>query len=84
MLMSSFSVLTSMIQPGVRVTVHIKAVPKEALSKGPITLFSLLQHERKVTVLNFTVLRNTEYEGSVRSKVCVLASELLVYSRFMS
>jgi len=31
-------------------------------------LFSLLQHEHKISVLNFTVQRNTEYDGSVRSK----------------
>ena len=34
-------------------------------------MFSLLQHEHKVTVGSFTVQRNTEYDGSVRSKVCV-------------
>ena len=35
----------------------------------PFAIFSLLQHEHKKTVLNFTVQRNTEYDGSVRSKV---------------
>jgi pre-rRNA-processing protein TSR1 len=34
-------------------------------------MFSLLQHEHKVTVGSFTVQRNTEYDGSVRSKVGV-------------
>jgi pre-rRNA-processing protein TSR1 len=31
-------------------------------------LFGLFPHEHKQTVLHFTVQRNTEYEGSVRSK----------------
>ena len=34
----------------------------------PFAIFSLLQHEHKKTVLNFTIQRNTEYDGSVRSK----------------
>lgn len=57
------------VQPGVRVTVHLKDVPAEAANTPHVVLFSLLQHEHKVTVLNFTVQRNTEYDGSVRSKV---------------
>lgn len=34
-----------------------------------MVLFGLWQHEHKTTVLHFTVQRNTEYTGSVRSKV---------------
>lgn len=37
-------------------------------SSSPIILFALLQHEHKYSVLNFAVQRNTEYDGSVRSK----------------
>ncbi|KAF8904976.1 ribosome biogenesis protein tsr1 [Mucidula mucida] len=56
-------------EPGVRVTVFIKGAPQDAVSTGsPLAIFSLLQHEHKVSVLNFTVQRNTEYDGSVRSK----------------
>ncbi|KAF9484427.1 ribosome biogenesis protein tsr1 [Pholiota conissans] len=55
------------VEPGVRVTLHLKDVPKEAVNSS-VVLFSLLQHEHKVTVLNFTIQRNTEYDGSVRSK----------------
>ncbi|KAF8058804.1 ribosome biogenesis protein tsr1 [Lyophyllum atratum] len=54
--------------PGVRVTVFLKDAPQEAASTGPVALFALLQHEHKISALNFTVQRNTEYEGSVRSK----------------
>ncbi|TFK53482.1 DUF663-domain-containing protein [Heliocybe sulcata] len=59
------------VHPGVRVTVHLKNVPRDAarLEAGrPFVMFGLLQHEHKMTVLNFTVQRNTEYDGSVRSK----------------
>lgn len=67
------------VEEGTRVTVVLKGVPKqlydyyqgdEPVSFPPI-LFSLFPHEHKMTVLNFTVTRNTEYEGSVRSKVCI-------------
>ncbi|CAD6972595.1 unnamed protein product, partial [Tilletia controversa] len=34
----------------------------------PFVLFGLLRHEHKKSVLNFTVTRNTEYDGVVRSK----------------
>lgn len=57
------------MQPGVRVTVHLQDVPAEVANIPHVVLFSLLQHEHKITVLNFTVQRNTEYDGSVRSKV---------------
>ncbi|KAH8834339.1 ribosome biogenesis protein tsr1 [Flagelloscypha sp. PMI_526] len=58
------------VQPGTRVTVHIKNVPSTfpISSTTPTTLFGLLIHEHKVSVLNFTVQRNTEYTGIVRSK----------------
>ncbi|CAA7261787.1 unnamed protein product [Cyclocybe aegerita] len=56
------------VEPGVRVTIHLKDVSQEAAAIIAPTLFSLLQHEHKVTTLNFTVQRNTEYDGSVRSK----------------
>jgi pre-rRNA-processing protein TSR1 len=64
--------LCDISKPGVRVTVHIKNVPREASCPNPgapLVIFGLLKHEHKKTVLNFTVQRNTEYEGSVRSKV---------------
>ncbi|KAK0505090.1 ribosome biogenesis protein tsr1 [Armillaria luteobubalina] len=58
----------TVVEPGTRVTVYINGVPEEAVKCSPLTLFSLLQHEHKVSVLNFTVQRNTEYDGSIRSK----------------
>ena len=56
-------------QIGTRVTISLRNVPSEASIAYPLVLFALLQHEHKVSVLNFTVQRNTEYDGSVRSKV---------------
>ncbi|KAI0358546.1 ribosome biogenesis protein tsr1 [Trametes cingulata] len=59
------------VEPGTRVTVYLKEVPKEAaevVPGRPFVMFSLLRHEHKKTVMNFTVQRNTEYDGSVRSK----------------
>ena len=52
----------------------LKDVPAEAAKvdpSHPFVLFGLLQHEHKVTVLNFSVQRNTEYDAPVRSKVSV-------------
>jgi len=74
--------LTRLFQPGVRVTVFLKDVPKEALGNTPIVVFALLQHEHKVSVQNFTVQRNTEYGAVVRSKVgliCLVISLLLIW-----
>ncbi|KAJ6498822.1 ribosome biogenesis protein tsr1 [Mycena sanguinolenta] len=56
------------VEPGTRVVVYVRGVPQEAAGATPVVLLALLQHEHKVSVLNFTVQRNTEYDGSVRSK----------------
>ncbi|KAJ7451817.1 ribosome biogenesis protein tsr1 [Mycena galericulata] len=56
------------VEPGTRVTIYLRGVPEVAAGAAPLVLFALLQHEHKVSVLNFTVQRNTEYDGSVRSK----------------
>ncbi|KAJ6508107.1 ribosome biogenesis protein tsr1 [Mycena vulgaris] len=58
----------NVVEPGTRITVYLRGVPQEAAGSTPVVLFALLQHEHKVSVLNFTVQRNTEYDGSVRSK----------------
>ncbi|THH02297.1 hypothetical protein EW026_g584 [Hermanssonia centrifuga] len=50
---------------GTRVTVYLKDAPEEAAQsvQSPYIIFGLLQHEHKKSVLNFTVQRNTEYDG---------------------
>ena len=57
--------------------VYLAGVPKDASdsSHAPIVLYGLLKHEHKKTVLHFTVQRNTEYSGSVKSKVCAWLSD---------
>lgn len=61
-----------LVQAGARVEVFVENVPREAADAHdparPFVLFGLFRHEHKMTVLNFTVQRNTEYAGTVRSK----------------
>ncbi|KAH7872875.1 uncharacterized protein C8R40DRAFT_1051728 [Lentinula edodes] len=66
------------VEPGTRVTIVLKNVPQSvhlhhtitttSNFSSPLTLFALLPHEHKQTVLNFTITRNTEYTDPVRSK----------------
>lgn len=61
----------------------MKNVPKEAAqvdSAHPFVIFGLLQHEHKVSVLNFTLQRNTEYDAPVRSKVRLFLSVKIILS----
>ena len=53
-------------------TVYLKDVPRDVAERStgrPLIAFSLLQHEHKKSVVHFAIQRNTEYEGTVRSKV---------------
>ncbi|CAE6434306.1 unnamed protein product [Rhizoctonia solani] len=60
------------VKPGTRVVVCVEGVPRDVVRVygpgRPLIMFTLLQHEHKISVLNFTVQRNTEYNESVRSK----------------
>ncbi|KAH8678032.1 hypothetical protein BX600DRAFT_479462 [Xylariales sp. PMI_506] len=60
------------VAPGTRVHVYLKDVPAE-LEKTykpsqPITLFSLLRHENKTTVVNYDVTHKDDYEKSIKAK----------------
>ncbi|KAF8759070.1 Ribosome biogenesis protein tsr1 [Rhizoctonia solani] len=59
-------------KPATRVVVCVESVPRDVVRLygpgRPLIMFTLLQHEHKVSVLNFTVQRDTEYNESVRSK----------------
>lgn len=44
----------------------------------PFAVYALLKHEHKHSVLHFVVQRNTEYEGSVKSKVGLSCAVLLM------
>ena len=54
-------------------TISLKNVPQSVVQTldphGPFVMFALLKHEHKVSVMNFTVQRNTEYAAPVKSKV---------------
>ena len=44
------------------------AVALRHTKEHPLTIFGLLQHEHKYSVVHFTSIRNTEFEGDIRSK----------------
>ncbi|KAM0746299.1 DUF663-domain-containing protein [Meredithblackwellia eburnea MCA 4105] len=60
------------VEPGTRVVVHIKNVPRSLWESynpaHPFVLFGLLKHEHKYSVTHFTIQRNTECHEVVRSK----------------
>ncbi|MCJ1388435.1 hypothetical protein MMC18_001282 [Xylographa bjoerkii] len=59
------------IPPGTRVHVHLRDVPldlqKQPLT-GALTLFSLLRHEYKRTVMNFSMTLSSDYPHPIKSK----------------
>lgn len=60
------------VAPGTRVHVHLKGVPAD-LQKSynpsqPVTLFGLLRHENKKTVVNFDITHKDDYEKSIKAK----------------
>ena len=59
------------VLPGTRVQVYLLNVSssiRESVSNEPITAFSLLQHEQKRTVLNFSITLDSEQTQPVKSK----------------
>lgn len=60
------------VQPGKRVSVHLRNVPlslqKSYNSEKPLVLFSLLRHEQKRTIVNFSITLNSDYPDPIRSK----------------
>lgn len=60
------------VKPGQRVHVHLRNVPlshrkTHDISK-PVILFSLLRHEQKRTVVNFSITLSSSHPGPIRSK----------------
>ncbi|RKP14679.1 ribosome biogenesis protein BMS1/TSR1, partial [Piptocephalis cylindrospora] len=59
---------------GIPITLHISRVPRQVVEEGiyvptrPFLVFGLLQYENKMSLLNFTISRDTEFTESVRSK----------------
>jgi len=93
---------SSKVPAGTHVTIHLKvtdpttaaSLQARVQSGRPIIAFSLLEHQHKKVVLNFQVTRDTEYEGTVKSKdplilcigarrfdICPLYSQMSVNNR---
>ncbi|PYI35312.1 DUF663-domain-containing protein [Aspergillus indologenus CBS 114.80] len=57
------------VNPGARVDVHLRAVPAALRSRPqPLSLFSLLRHEHKHTVVNINMHLNSSVEEPLKSK----------------
>ncbi|KAI9040785.1 small subunit rRNA maturation protein TSR1 [Aspergillus affinis] len=57
------------VNPGIRVDVHLRAVPISLRNKPqPLSLFSLLRHEHKHTVVNVNMTLNTSVEEPLKAK----------------
>lgn len=57
------------VNPGARVNVHLRAVPSSLRSRPqPLSLFSLLRHEHKHTVVNVNITLNNSVEEPLKSK----------------
>ncbi|KAL6237281.1 hypothetical protein BDW75DRAFT_85467 [Aspergillus navahoensis] len=57
------------VNPGTRVDVHLRAVPASLRNKPqPLSLFSLLRHEHKHTVVNINMHLNAAVEEPIKSK----------------
>lgn len=60
------------IQPGKRVHVHLRNVPLSLQHmhkpRNPLALYSLLRHEQKRTVVNFSITLSSNHPNPLRSK----------------
>ncbi|PKX99092.1 small subunit rRNA maturation protein TSR1 [Aspergillus novofumigatus IBT 16806] len=57
------------VNPGIRVDVHLRGVPSSLRNRRqPLSLFSLLRHEHKHTVVNVNMHLNSSVEEPLKSK----------------
>ena len=60
------------VQPGTRVNVHLRNVPLSLRANldlsRPLAMYSLLHHEQKRTVVNFSFTLNSDYPQPIKSK----------------
>ncbi|ODA83763.1 hypothetical protein RJ55_02279 [Drechmeria coniospora] len=65
------------VAPGTRVHVYVRGIPaateKSYDASRPVTLFSLLRHENKKTVVNYLINLSKDYAKSVKSKEELIA-----------
>ncbi|CAG8593021.1 11964_t:CDS:10 [Cetraspora pellucida] len=61
------------VKVGTYITLHIDNVPKQVAESyspsRPFIVFGLFEYEHKISVLNFFITRNSEYEEPIKSKV---------------
>ncbi|OZJ03380.1 hypothetical protein BZG36_04488 [Bifiguratus adelaidae] len=69
------------VKGGTRITIFVGQVPRDIMNtydpSRPFILFSLLQHEHKMSVLNITATRNSDHDYPIKSK-----DELIVQMGF--
>ncbi|POR32958.1 Ribosome biogenesis protein, partial [Tolypocladium paradoxum] len=69
---STREALVGGVEPGTRVHVYVRGVPaameKSYDPSSPVTLFSLLRHENKKTVVNYLINLSNDYSKSIKSK----------------
>lgn len=60
------------VKPGTRVAIHLRNAPfsieSSCSSSAPLTAFSLLRHEQKRTVVNYTITLGSEHPTPLKSK----------------
>ncbi|KGO72170.1 Ribosome biogenesis protein BMS1/TSR1, C-terminal [Penicillium italicum] len=56
------------VNPGTRVDIHLRAVPSILRNTKPFSLFSLLRHEHKQTVVNVSMTLNSSVEKPLKAK----------------
>ncbi|OSS50316.1 hypothetical protein B5807_05118 [Epicoccum nigrum] len=63
------------VKPGSRVSVHVRGVPLhfQQSQSRPVAMYSLLRHEHKRTACNYSILLNSDYGNTIKSK-----SEIIV------
>ncbi|KAA8917636.1 hypothetical protein TRICI_000237 [Trichomonascus ciferrii] len=65
------AIAESQVQAGALIRLHIRAPAHvlQAVSPGrPLVVYSLLHHEHQLSVMNLSILPNTEYDEPVKSK----------------
>lgn len=60
--------LSGGVPPGTRVSVHLRGVPSSLQTHQPLSLFSLLKHEHKHTVVNINMTLNSTVDTPLKSK----------------
>lgn len=68
------AITEAQVQPGSRVRLHVRA-PEYILEQQrvnnpcvPLVVYGLLHHEHQLSVLNLSIMPNTEYEEPIKSK----------------